>query len=277
MHPTIEQGSTGVDVKRWQSILNVKQDGIFGPATTAATKVWQKAHGLKDDGIVGPNTWAKAEAAKTPQAAAVQKAVATTNAATTAATMAAAQKVKPAQPPIVTAKPVATTSATPTLRVGSTETAAVKRWQTIINVKADGNFGPATKAGTEVFQRAHGLQADGVVGPATWAKGLSVTTPTVKPPAQAQAAQQIAATTNAAATAAREIKRQAAPAATPKTVKEILNVTHQTVTEQAKAVKTKAVAAVKSAPPWLQIFGASMVGIGGLIAYKAVATQSKRG
>lgn len=45
----------------------------------------------------------------------------------------------------------------------------VKVWQAVINVSADGDFGPKTEAATIVWQSSHGLRADGVVGPATWA------------------------------------------------------------------------------------------------------------
>ena len=56
-----------------------------------------------------------------------------------------------------------------TIRQGS-KGASVAKWQKIIGVNADGNFGPGTKAATIVWQRSHGLSADGVVGPASWAK-----------------------------------------------------------------------------------------------------------
>jgi len=55
--PTLRLGSKGEAVKTWQQIVGVKDDGIFGPETLAATKAWQKAHGLVADGIVGPKTW----------------------------------------------------------------------------------------------------------------------------------------------------------------------------------------------------------------------------
>lgn len=54
----LSKGIHGPDVAAWQKVIGVKADGIFGPATDAATRIWQKAHGLKADGIVGPATWA---------------------------------------------------------------------------------------------------------------------------------------------------------------------------------------------------------------------------
>lgn len=57
---TIRRGSLGADVKAWQTIIGVKADGSFGPATHEATKAWQEAHGLVGDGIVGAKSWAAA-------------------------------------------------------------------------------------------------------------------------------------------------------------------------------------------------------------------------
>lgn len=55
----LKKGSKGSDVKTLQGLLNLYQDGIFGPLTEEAVKEFQKTHGLKVDGIVGDNTWAK--------------------------------------------------------------------------------------------------------------------------------------------------------------------------------------------------------------------------
>ncbi len=57
---TIRLGSSGDEVKKWQAILGVEQDGSFGPNTDKATRAWQKAHQLVVDGAVGPATWAVA-------------------------------------------------------------------------------------------------------------------------------------------------------------------------------------------------------------------------
>jgi peptidoglycan hydrolase-like protein with peptidoglycan-binding domain len=54
-----------------------------------------------------------------------------------------------------------------TLRRGS-KGPDVVRWQTILGITADGNFGPATESATIAWQKAHKLVPDGVVGPATW-------------------------------------------------------------------------------------------------------------
>jgi peptidoglycan hydrolase-like protein with peptidoglycan-binding domain len=54
----------GDDVKAWQEVLrssgyNIDADGVFGPATDAATMDWQQKRGLTPDGDVGPATRAK--------------------------------------------------------------------------------------------------------------------------------------------------------------------------------------------------------------------------
>ena len=61
----------------------------------------------------------------------------------------------------------------PIIRIGSVSR-AVKVWQTIIGVDADGDFGVKTHNATIQFQKAHGLETDGEVGPLTWAAGLSI-------------------------------------------------------------------------------------------------------
>ena len=62
---TLQKGSKGDEVKRWQEFLNSQGynlgvDGDFGDKTYAATTDWQSKNGLGADGIVGKNTWGKA-------------------------------------------------------------------------------------------------------------------------------------------------------------------------------------------------------------------------
>lgn len=65
----------------------------------------------------------------------------------------------------------------PTLRVGS-KGEAVKEWQTILGVNADGIFGQGTFAATKVWQGKHAIKVDGVVGTASWtAAAASTSTP----------------------------------------------------------------------------------------------------
>jgi peptidoglycan hydrolase-like protein with peptidoglycan-binding domain len=59
--PVLKQGSQGQAVKVWQTIAGAKADGIFGPATAAATRAWQKSRkDLAQDGVVGLKTWTEA-------------------------------------------------------------------------------------------------------------------------------------------------------------------------------------------------------------------------
>jgi len=185
---SLRQGSKGDAVKKWQSILGVKQDGIYGPATAAATKKWQAAHAIKADGVVGPATWTaalgtsgKAKDAVTsllvpiitqpaPATSAVVQNFDLNNAVAPAPKPSAAPQIQsPSQ-----AKPGATavSPGTPTLRLGSTGE-AVKRWQAILGIAQTGVFDAATQAATKKWQAKYGLVADGVVGAATWGVNLS--------------------------------------------------------------------------------------------------------
>ena len=64
---TIRLNSTGPDVNRWQTILGLTPDGVFGPVTESKTKEWQKSHKLVADGVVGPATWSMALGASAPK------------------------------------------------------------------------------------------------------------------------------------------------------------------------------------------------------------------
>lgn len=55
---TIELGDKGELVRRWQTILGITADGVFGPKTRDATIDWQREHKLVPDGVVGPLSWA---------------------------------------------------------------------------------------------------------------------------------------------------------------------------------------------------------------------------
>ena len=46
----------------------------------------------------------------------------------------------------------------------------VKKLQESLNIKVDGDFGPATELAVMKFQAQQGLEADGIVGPKTWGK-----------------------------------------------------------------------------------------------------------
>lgn len=59
----------------------------------------------------------------------------------------------------------------PTIKKGS-KGKAVKIWQIIVGVEADGIFGSKTKTATIEFQRKYKLVQDGIVGENTWKVGL---------------------------------------------------------------------------------------------------------
>lgn len=54
---TLKFASTGSEVKKLQSFLKIKADGIFGKQTDHEVKVFQYVHHLLVDGIVGDKTW----------------------------------------------------------------------------------------------------------------------------------------------------------------------------------------------------------------------------
>jgi peptidoglycan hydrolase-like protein with peptidoglycan-binding domain len=54
----LKMGSRGDFVKKLQTLLGVKSDGIFGKNTMNAVRLFQEKHGLTNDGICGPKTWA---------------------------------------------------------------------------------------------------------------------------------------------------------------------------------------------------------------------------
>ena len=120
-HKQIKKGASGADVKAWQAILGMVQDGKFGPQTEAATKKWQSDHGLKGDGIVGPGTWAKAAevanpngtpAVSTPSQVASVTGKSTVGPATQAATPAQKSTVAAATTGAVTVTPITQGSST---------------------------------------------------------------------------------------------------------------------------------------------------------------------
>lgn len=55
----LKKGSKGNEVKELQKLLNLYEDGIFGPITEEAVKEFQRTNNLTVDGIVGENTWMK--------------------------------------------------------------------------------------------------------------------------------------------------------------------------------------------------------------------------
>lgn len=56
----------------------------------------------------------------------------------------------------------------PTIRLGD-KGSAVAQAQQLLQIPADGIFGPKTEAAARAFQQIKGLGVDGIIGPATWA------------------------------------------------------------------------------------------------------------
>jgi hypothetical protein len=86
----------------------------------------------------------------------------------------------------------AQSAATP-VAPGVQSTGNVRALQQKLGVKADGVYGPRTRAAVKRFQRAHGLSVDGVAGPQTLA-ALGVTTSASSKDAPADAQPGAAAT-----------------------------------------------------------------------------------
>lgn len=59
MRAIIKLGDQGPEVKKIQTELGIKADGVFGPNTLRMVKSFQASNGLVPDGIVGPVTQSK--------------------------------------------------------------------------------------------------------------------------------------------------------------------------------------------------------------------------
>ena len=53
----LRRGDRGPAVAELQSLIFLKDDGIFGPKTERAVRDFQEDKGLTKDGVVGPQTW----------------------------------------------------------------------------------------------------------------------------------------------------------------------------------------------------------------------------
>lgn len=157
----IRLGHRGEAVQAWQEALNraldagLGTDGVFGPATDAATRAFQEARGLEVDGIVGPATLAAIE--------------------TVTGTPVAAAGDDPQQVSDGTFPGRLLRLTDPMLRGED-----VREWQARMRergwrgadgapLEVDGWFGPDSDRAARLFQEEKGLTVDGVIGPSTWA------------------------------------------------------------------------------------------------------------
>jgi peptidoglycan hydrolase-like protein with peptidoglycan-binding domain len=124
-----QQGSTGEDVRTVQYLVTAQGhptavDGDFGPLTKTAVAAFQSSRGLGADGIVGPQTW--------PQL-------------------------------IIQVQQGSTGDA-----VRAVQSQIRSRGDGANQVTIDGVFGSVTNDAVRAFQTLLGLPADGIVGPQTW-------------------------------------------------------------------------------------------------------------
>lgn len=156
---TLRAGMTGYQVMALQNrlicleYLTVAADGIYGASTTAAVRAFQERNNLHADGVAGSTTLEliygkKAKSAPTPTA---MRAATDTPKVKATATPAPNQK---------------------TLRMGSTGAEVVTLQKRLISLgylsgKADGIYGPGTRAAVRSFQKNNGLGIDGEAGAST--------------------------------------------------------------------------------------------------------------
>ena len=140
----LARGSKGSRVGEIQSILNLKVDGDFGPATEAAVKGFQVAQRLDVDGIVGPVTMQRLNAPESRF-----------NVQTSAWFPENLYRGKSAN--------------------SSYYTLFVKAWQDRFGLVPSGLFDLVLEATTLGFQTGvPGLGADGIVGKQTWGTALKL-------------------------------------------------------------------------------------------------------
>ena len=127
--PQEQEGSKGEDVKTVQYLVTAQGhptgvDGDFGPQTKAAVQAFQSSRGLGADGTVGPQTW----------------------------------------PQLITQVQQGSSGDA----VSAVQSQIHGRGDGAGQVVIDGSFGPVTNDAVRAFQTLLGLSADGIVGPQTW-------------------------------------------------------------------------------------------------------------
>lgn len=140
-HPLIlRSGDRGAAVRQLQRRLHIRQTGFFGIETVRTVERYQWRHGLMVDGEVGPITHHSLHAGWVRHVSRLR-----------------ARRARSVTRGRLGAQ---------VLHLGS-EGPAVVELQRLLHVRADGIFGPRTRAAVVRFQRAHRLPGVGWVGPHT--------------------------------------------------------------------------------------------------------------
>ena len=123
-------------------------DGVFGADTEAAVRAFQKKYGLTQDGVVGRQTWDAVYAQYLSLTNDVDQ----------------SSNGYPGSPLRSGSRGDSVRRVQFWLRI------AASNYSSITAPAVDGIFGAGTESAVKAFQRIFGLTADGVVGPATWRK-----------------------------------------------------------------------------------------------------------
>jgi peptidoglycan hydrolase-like protein with peptidoglycan-binding domain len=159
-----------------QALGGIKVDGIFGPETESAVRRFQAGRGLTVDGVVGPDTGSALRSATATRALAALHSevpgeapaqasdalLVTPQGGEAAASAALGGEGGAASVPAEGAPDGSVSVA------ASAEIAAVRRLQSALHLRADGEFGPETEAAVRRLQARNDAGVDGIVGPKTW-------------------------------------------------------------------------------------------------------------
>lgn len=155
-------GDSNTDVKKLQQALEIlgyysgKIDGIYGEGTTAAVKAYQKAKGLTADGYAGERT-VKSIFGSCSATSLTTQAAPTASGSSVADTVSSISQLG---------------SAPATSKPGDSGTKVVKLQQALeclgyYSGAIDGQYGEATTAAVKKFQSKRNMKADGIAGPST--------------------------------------------------------------------------------------------------------------
>jgi len=170
-------GSRGADVQKIQTYLNViskkypsipqlTEDGIFGNGTAAAVREFQRIFGLTQDGVVGLNTWNAIMREYRTVAAGQDR----------NRELDEGQNQSERQIEYIAAFEAVNYPGS-LLKLGEDGNnvlvmqqylGALSATYQIPNLQADGVFGEKTESSVRAFQQLVGLADDGIIGPDTW-------------------------------------------------------------------------------------------------------------